>query len=347
MANVPRLADSTNNFTSFCLQHWRGINAGEVSACSTFGGMDAAKEPPGTGLRRVVQALTLPAWWPSSCLQTFLFLICCLSLLFCSTSSQAQRHHAIKPQRIASLNLCTDQVLLQLVERDRIATLSHLARNPEYSNLSEQARQILPNQGLAEEVAPLNPDLILATAYSAGNATLLLKQFDYPMSLVELPDSFISTENFIRDIAAAVGEPQAGENIVGRMLAEMEDVKKRAAYRPELTAIIYGPNGHTAGRNTFKNELITLAGFRNLAADLGIDGYGNVSIEQLLGLRPDVIIIDDSTSNQDSMAQRFTRHPVLQQIKSSAHLVYVPSNLWLCPGSWSTEVFSLLEEGAR
>jgi iron complex transport system substrate-binding protein len=334
----------TKVFTTSFLQLILGTNAGEVSMRSTFGNRDVAEEPPGKGLRRVEQRLTLPAWQKRSFFRAFLFLTCCFSILFYSESSRSQQFQQPKPQRIASLNLCTDQVLLQLVERERIVTLSHLATNVEYSNSVKDAEGILPNQGLAEEVAPLDPDLVLATPYSAGNATLLLKRFNYPMTLLDLPNSFAATEQFVRDIAQAVGENPAGEKIVQQMLAELESAKSTAAGSEELTAIIYGPNGHTAGGNTFKNELIKLAGFRNLAEEIGIDGYGNVSIEQLLGLDPDVIIIDDSTANQQSMAQRFTQHPVLQKVTRRARMVHVPSNLWLCAGPWSTEVFSLLEE---
>ena len=38
-----------------------------------------------------------------------------------------------KPQRIVSLNLCTDQLLLQLVEPERIAALTYLSDDPRQS----------------------------------------------------------------------------------------------------------------------------------------------------------------------------------------------------------------------
>ena len=44
--------------------------------------------------------------------------------------SSAPAPAATPPRRIVSLNLCTDQILLDLVPRDRIAALSELVADP-------------------------------------------------------------------------------------------------------------------------------------------------------------------------------------------------------------------------
>jgi iron complex transport system substrate-binding protein len=44
-----------------------------------------------------------------------------------------------RPQQVASLNLCTDQLLLALADRAQIASLSRLARDPPVSFLAGQA----------------------------------------------------------------------------------------------------------------------------------------------------------------------------------------------------------------
>ena len=41
--------------------------------------------------------------------------------------------------RIVSINLCTDQLLLLLAPRSRIASVSHLAANPLYSAYADRA----------------------------------------------------------------------------------------------------------------------------------------------------------------------------------------------------------------
>ena len=56
-----------------------------------------------------------------------------------------------KAQRIVSINLCADQLLLMLAERDRIASLSFLADDERSSLLADEVGAIHTNRGGAEE----------------------------------------------------------------------------------------------------------------------------------------------------------------------------------------------------
>ena len=56
----------------------------------------------------------------------------------------------LKPKRIVSLNLCTDQLLLTLGLRSRIVSLTFLAADPSASAMAEAARGIATNRGRAE-----------------------------------------------------------------------------------------------------------------------------------------------------------------------------------------------------
>ena len=51
------------------------------------------------------------------------------------------------PERIVSLNLCADQMLLALADRGQIAALSHLATDPGISAAAEAARVRGPQDG--------------------------------------------------------------------------------------------------------------------------------------------------------------------------------------------------------
>ncbi|NIQ93173.1 MAG: ABC transporter substrate-binding protein, partial [Desulfuromonadales bacterium] len=51
-----------------------------------------------------------------------------------------------------SLNLCADQLVLQLLERRRIASISFVGADPLYSPVAEEAAGIPLNHGQAEEV---------------------------------------------------------------------------------------------------------------------------------------------------------------------------------------------------
>src|SRR3954464_3322174 len=68
---------------------------------------------------------------------------------------------AAPPQRIVSMNLCTDQMALLLAGPQRIVSISFLGADAAESPLAGMARGIAVNHGLAEEVIAVKPDIVL------------------------------------------------------------------------------------------------------------------------------------------------------------------------------------------
>ena len=76
------------------------------------------------------------------------------------------------PQRIMSLSLCTDQLLLQLVPTTRITSVTYLSRQSNESYLSAEAFGVPINYGTPEEVAREHPDLVLTGTFSTPAARM-------------------------------------------------------------------------------------------------------------------------------------------------------------------------------
>ena len=249
-----------------------------------------------------------------------------------------------KPQRIVSLSLCTDQILLKLVEKDRIAAIAFLSQDPVYSYEWKTAQGLPTHTGLAESIVPLKPDLIIGSKYTTGNTVQMMAQLGYQTTTFPSPKTLVEAEEFTRAIGKIVGEPKRAEQLIRSMRAEIAEAKLMVANLPNQVAISYGPNGFTAGRLTLKNEIFNAAGYSNLAADLGIKHYGNISLEQLIISNPDVVVIDEDIPNQNSLAQNFVNHPVLKRLLDSSNLVTVPTNHWICPGPLASKAIMALAE---
>jgi iron complex transport system substrate-binding protein len=56
-----------------------------------------------------------------------------------------------------SISLCTDAQLIDLVQADRITSVTYLSRQPGYSSLLPLAARLCINHGLAEEVLADKP----------------------------------------------------------------------------------------------------------------------------------------------------------------------------------------------
>ncbi len=118
--------------------------------------------------------------------------------------------YAYRPLRIVSLNLCTDQILLDLVPRERIAALSFLVADPTMSPRVADAKGLTLVQGAAEEVLAFDPDLILAGTYSTPATVSLLERLGRRVVKVPMASSFEEIRVAVRLMAEAVGEPERG-----------------------------------------------------------------------------------------------------------------------------------------
>lgn len=265
-------------------------------------------------------------------------------LLFATVPVKAEQAQAAK--RIVSLSLCTDQLLLMLVKPERIAALSYLATNREYSYRWQAAQGLKLHHGLAEEIISLQPDLIIDNRYTSGNTQNVLKRLGYPIAVLDSPNSLIEVEEVTRAVGHLVGEEQKAEGLIQQFRQDLAQAHRSVAHLPMQRALSYGPNGYTVGSLSLKNEAFQLVSYTNIAAELGIAHYGYLSVEQVVALKPDAMVFDELQTDQFSLAQKQLQHPVLQRLLSTqaikAHRV--PTSYWLCPDVTVAEAVKKLAE---
>ena len=120
---------------------------------------------------------------------------------------------AASPQRVLSLNLCTDQLLMALLPPQRIASITWLSRTEGDPALQALARQLPINHGSPEEVLAARPDLVLAgKLHHRQYARAAASRGDCgPRSGCRLPD-WEGIRRVTLQVAAALGaEPRAHE----------------------------------------------------------------------------------------------------------------------------------------
>src|SRR3546814_5557596 len=75
---------------------------------------------------------------------------------------------------IVSTNPCADQILVSLVQPERIAAISHYSQDPAATSLPpEVARRYRVTAGTAEEVIALRPDLVVTSTRSEEHTSEL------------------------------------------------------------------------------------------------------------------------------------------------------------------------------
>ena len=127
-------------------------------------------------------------------------------LLVCAVLAQAggavPARASDQPARIVSLNMCTDQLLVDLVAPERIAGISFLGTDTTLSAEARRLTKFKTLRGTAEEVLALKPDLVIAGEYTTGATVDLLRRLGQTVLLVPLANDFDGMRATIRQIAA-------------------------------------------------------------------------------------------------------------------------------------------------
>ena len=233
------------------------------------------------------------------------------------------------PQRVVSINLCADELLLQLADLDQVASVSFLSRDPAGSNVANLARQVPVNHGQAEEIIAARPDLVLAGRYTTRTTVALLKQAGLSVVELDAPVSFEDVLAQIRELAALLGHAGRGEAMVAAMAAELAAIVP--IDRP-LRTLVLRPNGFTVGEGSLVDTLMRRAGLINLGADPALATYRELPLEALVLARPDLVILDEEEVPAPALAYDVLRHPVLRNMPNRMQAAGLPSRLWTCAG---------------
>lgn len=234
------------------------------------------------------------------------------------------------PARIVSLNPCLDAILLEVVERSRIAALSHYARDPQSSTIAGVAATLPVTYETAEEVALLAPDLVLASVHTALATRNALERLNIPFALFGVPDTVDASLAQVSGIARLCGAEQRGAELVARIRSDIA----RAAPKdeaPPIEAIIFQARGFVAGDGTLLDEMLKRCGFVNVAARYG-RGWGNLSLEALIADPPQLLLAGRPASGLTTWAERVLSHPALDAVKDRMVRAPFPEALMYCGG---------------
>lgn len=236
---------------------------------------------------------------------------------------------ATRPSRIVSLDLCADQLLIELVERNRIAAVTHLAADPAVSAIPEKARGIPITHGAAEDVLRYDPDLILAGPYGVSSTVSLLRRLNRNVVIVPLPSDLHGVRLAMRIVAAAVGERDKGEAMVAGFDRRVQQVASPSSARPP-SAVIYQVGGTVSGPGSLAEAMLVSAGFRNKADEYRLTRGGQVPLELLVAEPPDLLVLSSNAHEYRTAVADNLRNPVLRRLRQEHASLELPWQLWLC-----------------
>lgn len=228
-------------------------------------------------------------------------------------SDDAGRQVALpkQPQRIVSLSSSNTEILFALGLADQVVGVD------QYSNFPLQAKE-KPQVGSfvkpdMEKVIALEPDLILATEIHLKTVLPELEKRGLTVMIVN-PKGVKSVLEGIRLVGQATGRRQEAETLAGGMadrIAAVEALWKGAT--PVRVFFELSPELHTAGPNSFVDDMIRLAGGSNVAAGAGKE-WPQMDQEALFLADPEVILLADHGSQGGQSPEAVAGRPGWEQV---------------------------------
>ncbi|MFT8675516.1 MAG: ABC transporter substrate-binding protein [Acetobacter sp.] len=246
-------------------------------------------------------------------------------------------------RRVASLNVCTDQLALMLADPADIIGLSTLARDCTLSVLCEKARNVPVLPSTAESVLAARPSVVLAGTFTAKLAVSAARQIGATVTTLPPASSLADIPRYIMQVAQAVGQPARGQVLAAAFVARLAGLARMPA-ASDPVAVIYEANGLVVHRGSLLDDVLGRAGLRNFATVMHLPAAGGrVPLEVLLSHRPDLLVRNPSGPGY-SLAQGMLDNPVLLAAFPPPHVVDVPQKLWLCALPQTLDALEILRQ---
>ncbi len=245
------------------------------------------------------------------------------------------------PPRVASINLCTDQLLLALADPEQIVGLSPYARDPARSWAADRAKSHRVLSGTAEDVLALKPDWVFAGRYTKRATRELLKGKGIPIAEFDAVRSLDEAKGQISRAGDVLGRPERAQNLNAALDAAAARARAAAARAP-LTVLALQRRGWASGTESLVTSLLATVGLANAATKLGLQAGGQVSLETIVQAHPDLLLVTRDDAVAEDQGRALLLHPALQTLYPPARRIVIPERLTVCGGPMLVEALDRL-----
>jgi iron complex transport system substrate-binding protein len=239
--------------------------------------------------------------------------------------------HAAELPRVASINVCTDQLLMTLADPAQILGLSPYSRDAARSWAAAEAKTYRRLSGEAEDVLMLKPDVVVASLYMKRTTRELLKQQGMKIAEFDIAKSIDDVKGQIRRMGDLVGHPDRAEAQVARLDAAIARAREVVARKP-YRVLALSRRGWVSDDDSVTGALLSITGLSNAASGLDVSSGGFAKLETIVVNRPDFILISDGSDVAEDEGSAMLLHPALEKLYPPSRRIVIPEDLTVCGG---------------
>jgi iron complex transport system substrate-binding protein len=233
--------------------------------------------------------------------------------------------------RVASINVCTDQLLMTLADPAQILGLSPFSRDAARSWAAAEAKTYRRLSGEAEDVLMLKPDVVVASLYMKRTTRELLKQHGMKIAEFDIAKSIDDVKGQIRRMGDLVGHPDRAEAQVARLDAAIARAREAVARKP-YRVLALSRRGWVSDDDSVTGALLSITGLSNAASGLDVSSGGFAKLETIVADRPDFILISDGSDVAEDEGSAMLLHPALEKLYPPSRRIVIPEDLTVCGG---------------
>ena len=210
-----------------------------------------------------------------------------------------------KPERILTLAMGTDSIVLGILPEEKLIAINSLADDPVSSNIVDKANRItrkIKNPS-AEEILSLKPDVVFI--YNWG------------------PKSIADVKENVKLIAKTLGEEDKGNLMIAKMDDKLAEIKEKVDnIKPEerKKLVLISLMTSYGGKGCTFDDICQYAGVINGVSDAGLHNGQFLTKEMLVAINPDLLIMpvynDHNTFDIEKYNKEFLDDPALQTLNA-------------------------------
>ncbi len=233
---------------------------------------------------------------------------------------------AAPPERVVSINLCTDQLALALAAPGQLVSVTRMLQEDD-TPFTEAARALPGNAARAEEVYLLAPDLVLAGSFTAPDTLRMLQRLGLRVEVFRPAETLADIRANMLHMGQLLGREAEAARAVAAFDARLAAIEVPEG--PAPLAALYAANGYSAGQATLPGQMVKAAGFDLLAETLGLPYGGAVPLEILATAAPDLLIAARPGAPK-SRAEEILNHPVVAALREKVPTDTLHDSDWTC-----------------
>jgi len=224
-------------------------------------------------------------------------------------------------ERIVSLTPSITETIYLLGEQDKVVGITSFCRR-----ISKKQKivgtYLEPN---IEEIVRLNPDIVFISKEGTRKEIVeKIREFDIKVIVLNPANDFTELKQQFLELAKVLNKQEIAKKIIYEYETKISKLKRNKSKRV-LCIISFQPI-FVASDKSYIGEIIRYAGGENVIKSK--ISYPQVSIEKILELKPEVIILSTMGSTEYEIKKFFSQYKEIPAVKNNKIFV-VPSNI-LC-----------------